>query len=321
MRFTDLLIPLPAADPDLDPTQALLARAGHVHKIAPARLALLPLGMRVLHRIERILRQELNRAGAQEVRLPAGQPRALDDLLLLGAPGKEAGERLPLALYQIKEHPGPGWGLIRHEGCSLHPDDAAASKGQRDISDACARALKRCGVDTHVVHAGPLSYELHAHAGPTSTPVAALRVIGDGGSGGQLPRVEWELGVSLVLEIAAALHHDDAGLTWPTAIAPFHATVLALSRDAVDPALRVHDELGIKGVDVLLDDRDRAAADLSAAADLLGVPVRVAVSAPDHVEVSRRDGSLRARVSLEDAAAYVTALVQRELEVPLAPER
>jgi hypothetical protein len=319
MRFTDLLIPLPAADPDLAPTQALLARAGYVHKIAPARLALLPLGMRVLHRIERILRQELNRAGAQEVRAPAGQPRALEDLLVLGTPAQEPGERLPLALYQIQEHPGPGWGLIRHEGCSLHPDEAAARKGLHDIGDACARALRRCGVDTQAFAPDPFTLELHAPAGQATTPIAALRVLT--GDPPQASRVEWELGVSLLLEIAAALHHDAAGLTWPTAIAPFHATVLALTPDAAEPALRVYDELGIKGVDVLLDDRGRPAADVAATADLLGVPVRVAVSAPDAVEVSRRDGTLKARVALEDAAAYVTTLVQRELEVPLAQER
>jgi len=55
----------------------LLLRAGMVRKLASGIYNFLPLGLRVLRKVENIVRQEMNRAGAQEVLLPAVQPGEL----------------------------------------------------------------------------------------------------------------------------------------------------------------------------------------------------------------------------------------------------
>jgi prolyl-tRNA synthetase len=55
----------------------LLLRAGMIRKLASGIYNYLPLGLRVLRKVENIVRQEMNRAGAQEVLLPAVQPAEL----------------------------------------------------------------------------------------------------------------------------------------------------------------------------------------------------------------------------------------------------
>ena len=55
----------------------LMLRAGIVRPLASGLYSWLPLGVRVLHRIERIIREEMNRAGALEVSMPGVQPAEL----------------------------------------------------------------------------------------------------------------------------------------------------------------------------------------------------------------------------------------------------
>ncbi|WP_208006744.1 proline--tRNA ligase [Aeromicrobium phragmitis] len=57
------------------PSHRLLVRAGYVRRVAPGIYSWLPLGLRVLARIERIVREEMDAIGAQEVRFPALLPR------------------------------------------------------------------------------------------------------------------------------------------------------------------------------------------------------------------------------------------------------
>jgi prolyl-tRNA synthetase len=55
----------------------LMLRAGMIRKLAAGLYTWLPLGLRVLHKVEDIVRQEMNRAGAQEISMPAIQPAEL----------------------------------------------------------------------------------------------------------------------------------------------------------------------------------------------------------------------------------------------------
>lgn len=57
------------------PSHRLLVRAGYVRRVAPGMYAWLPLGYQVLRNIERIIRDEMNEIGAQEVHFPALLPR------------------------------------------------------------------------------------------------------------------------------------------------------------------------------------------------------------------------------------------------------
>ncbi|WP_020657564.1 proline--tRNA ligase [Amycolatopsis benzoatilytica] len=57
------------------PSHRLLVRAGYVRRVAPGGYSWLPLGLRVLRRVEETVRQEMNAIGAQEIQFPALLPR------------------------------------------------------------------------------------------------------------------------------------------------------------------------------------------------------------------------------------------------------
>jgi len=74
MRLSELLTTRSGA---ADDSPDLLVRAGYTHRLADGLYTLLPLGQRVLHRINAIVRRELSRAGAQEVTMPLLQPATI----------------------------------------------------------------------------------------------------------------------------------------------------------------------------------------------------------------------------------------------------
>ncbi len=57
------------------PSHRLLVRAGYVRRVAPGGFSWLPLGLKVLRNIERVVRQEMDAMGAQEIQFPALLPR------------------------------------------------------------------------------------------------------------------------------------------------------------------------------------------------------------------------------------------------------
>jgi prolyl-tRNA synthetase len=93
--------------------------------------------------------------------------------------------------------------------------------------------------------------------------------------------------------------HDDAGIIWPDAVAPFQVGILNLKvgDSAVDAACAdLYAKLTAAGVDVLYDDTDERAGSKFATADLIGLPWQILVGpkslADGKVELKRRvDGS------------------------------
>lgn len=77
MRMSTLFLRTLREDPaDAEvPSHRLLVRAGYIRRAAPGIYSWLPLGLRVLRKVERIIREEMAQAGAQEVHLPALLPR------------------------------------------------------------------------------------------------------------------------------------------------------------------------------------------------------------------------------------------------------
>ena len=79
MKWTKALIQTLREDPsdaEID-SHKLLVRAGLVKKTAGGLYTYLPLGMRVLRKVENIVREEMDRAGAQEIAMPILQPAEL----------------------------------------------------------------------------------------------------------------------------------------------------------------------------------------------------------------------------------------------------
>ncbi len=93
------------------------------------------------------------------------------------------------------------------------------------------------------------------------------------------------IGPSRVMGSIVEVYHDDRGMVWPKAIAPFVVHLISLSSkdetvqetmsEACESLTR---DLESRGIDVLWDDRDARAGEKFADADLIGIPLRLVVS-------------------------------------------
>jgi len=100
-RFSKLLIPtLKDAPSDADNISIkLMSRSGMIRKLSSGLYEWLPLGLRVLKKVENIIREEMNAVGGQEVSLPILQPRELwEETGRWGVYGKE--------LFRLKDRKG-----------------------------------------------------------------------------------------------------------------------------------------------------------------------------------------------------------------------
>ncbi len=84
------------------------------------------------------------------------------------------------------------------------------------------------------------------------------------------------IGPARIMAAAVEQHSDEAGITWPKALAPYDVHVVALP-GVEEQAAAAAEELDAAGADVLLDDRDQRAGEKFADADLIGCPFRVTV--------------------------------------------
>ena len=79
MRYSRMFLPTLKEDPAEAEvvSHTLMVRAGLIRRVAAGGYNLLPLGLRVQQKVERIVREEMSRAGAQEVLLPVLLPAEL----------------------------------------------------------------------------------------------------------------------------------------------------------------------------------------------------------------------------------------------------
>jgi prolyl-tRNA synthetase len=112
------------------------------------------------------------------------------------------------------------------------------------------------------------------------------------------------IGPSRLVAAIIEASHDDAGIKWPEAVAPFKVAILNLKQgdSATDGACEsLYRELMGKGVDVLYDDTDQRAGGKFATADLIGVPWQVVIGpkgvAGGTYEVKKRADGTRENLS------------------------
>ncbi|TDR94239.1 proline--tRNA ligase [Enterovirga rhinocerotis] len=146
-----------------------------------------------------------------------------------------------------------------------------------------------------------------------SAPMGAT-VTGPDGKEHQVHMGSYGIGPSRLVAAVIEAWHDDAGIKWPDAVAPFDATILNLRvGDAAtnEACERLYRELGAAGREVLYDDRDERPGGKFATADLLGIPWQIIVGpkslAEGNVELKRRQTGERETIPLEAVAARIAA--------------
>jgi prolyl-tRNA synthetase len=90
------------------------------------------------------------------------------------------------------------------------------------------------------------------------------------------------IGVTRLLGAAIEQNHDERGMVWPAALAPFSVVICAIgyerSAEVKAAADQLHDDMVAQGIDVVLDDRGERPGAMFADWELIGVPLRVVLS-------------------------------------------
>jgi prolyl-tRNA synthetase len=120
------------------------------------------------------------------------------------------------------------------------------------------------------------------------------------------------IGPSRLVAAIIEASHDEAGIRWPDAVAPFNVAILNLKQGGSDTDAaceKLYAALMAKGIDVLYHDLDERPGSKFATADLIGVPWQIMVGprglAEGKVEVKRRSDGSRELLTPADAIARV----------------
>ena len=112
------------------------------------------------------------------------------------------------------------------------------------------------------------------------------------------------IGHSVIVAAAIEQNHDDRGIVWPEAMAPFTVAIAPIGYDRSEAvrelADRLHDQLQAEGVEVLLDDRGERPGVMFADLELLGIPHRITIG-----DRGLKDGKVEYQGRRETAATPV----------------
>ena len=126
------------------------------------------------------------------------------------------------------------------------------------------------------------------------------------------------IGVTRVVAAAIEQNHDDKGIIWPSAMAPFAVAIAPIGYDRSEAvreqADRLYDALGKAGVEVLLDDRGERPGVMFADLELIGIPQRITIGErglkEGIVECQARRETTASKVALADVVSYIVDKVR-----------
>ncbi|MBQ3647665.1 MAG: proline--tRNA ligase [Spirochaetia bacterium] len=125
------------------------------------------------------------------------------------------------------------------------------------------------------------------------------------------------IGVTRTLAAFIEQNHDDKGIIWSPAVAPFEVEVIPLQSNnekVCSVAEDIYNKLGDLGIDVIIDDRDERAGFKMNDADLIGFPVQVQVGARSvengQLEIKARRTGEKVLVDIDKAVSYVQELLK-----------
>jgi prolyl-tRNA synthetase len=126
------------------------------------------------------------------------------------------------------------------------------------------------------------------------------------------------IGISRLPAAAIEQNHDERGIIWPDAIAPFTVVICPIgmerSAEVKAGAERLHDEWLAAGIDVLIDDRGERPGAMFADWELIGVPHRVVISErglkEGQLEYQHRRDSAPSKVPVHAITDFLKARLQ-----------
>ena len=148
-------------------------------------------------------------------------------------------------------------------------------------------------------------------------------------AGTERPWVMGSYGIGVERNLAAVVevNHDDKGIVWPMAVAPYEVVVTIVKVDdetTMNTGNAIYGELLRRGVDVIIDDRPERPGVKFNDAELIGIPLRVTVGprglADGIVEIVERHSGATQSVPVADAADALTRLVAEAITDRMRPD-
>jgi len=183
----------------------------------------------------------------------------------------------------------------------------AATDETHDVAkwELVPEAKRRTGRGIEVGH---IFYFGDKYSGPMG-----MRVSGPDGHPVTPMMGSYGVGVSRLVGAIIEASHDDAGIVWPEAVAPWQVGIVTMRQDdeaTIVAAESLYEQLHEAGVDILYDDRDERGGVKLGSMDLIGLPWQVIVGprgvAAGTVELKRRSTGEREELSIESALARLT---------------
>ncbi|WP_026403619.1 proline--tRNA ligase [Actinomadura rifamycini] len=178
---------------------------------------------------------------------------------------------------------------------------------------AAGEPCPRCGEPLRVVRAIEIGHIFKL--GDRYSRALGAEVLDPDGK--QVPIVMGSYGIGVERAMAAIVetHHDERGIVWPLAVAPFHVAVVPAqtTEDVLAAAEDVYAGLAAAGVEVVIDDRPERAGVKFRDVELTGIPYRVTIGrralAEGMAEVTARSTGETEKVALDAVVAHVRSLV------------
>ena len=124
------------------------------------------------------------------------------------------------------------------------------------------------------------------------------------------------IGVDRTLAAIIEEHNDEKGIIWPMSVAPFHVTVVPISKkeETNAAAEQFSAQLEKRGIEVLLDDRKERAGVKLADSELIGIPVRVVFGDKNEgkLEITLREKNETTLLPVDEALQFVENVVKSE---------
>ena len=142
-------------------------------------------------------------------------------------------------------------------------------------------------------------------------------ILDDTGRATRLVMGCYGIGITRVVAAAIEQNHDEKGIVWPVAIAPFHAVLLPMNMHKSvrlrEAAEKLYAELTGAGLEVLFDDRQVRPGVMFADAELIGIPHRIVIGDrgldAGTVEYRHRRDAESIDVAIDAIVDHVRALV------------
>jgi len=128
------------------------------------------------------------------------------------------------------------------------------------------------------------------------------------------------IGVSRIVAAAIEQNHDDYGITWPAALAPFQVVLVPMNMHksvrVQETAEKLYQELQAAGIDVLFDDRKERPGVMFADMELIGIPHQIVIGERNldeqMVEYKNRRGGDKEKIAIAECCNFISATLAQD---------